>query len=224
MKSITRKEQITLWKKGKQHYKGDIIAKTVLTISKDYIGQNCIDIGSGSGALLKEFNKTNKEKKIIGIDLVPKTKEILKRDCTNTKFEASIFDTLFCTDVIEHLNDEDLKKFSREANRIMGNGGYGIFTTINNENLEEQKVTCPKCEYEFHRWGHCQRFNEQKVIKIFKEKGFKIVEIKELNLNLLSRHPVKMKLFYFTGANNFFNFNFPTSDLFFVAKKVKEIT
>lgn len=56
------------------------------------------------------------------------------------------------------------------------------------ENLEESIVVCPKCNAKFHRWGHMQVFDEEKMDIILRRKGFEIVKIKILPIGFMARH------------------------------------
>ncbi len=219
MKQFNKNEQLIFWKGNEEPFKGDKISKVILSFSRKYVGENAIDVGGGSGALLENFRRMFKRKKILAIDLVPKNPKVLEGDCTNLKYADFSFDTFFCTDVIEHLSDEDLDKCLNEAARVLKRGGIGIFTTINNENLKSSTVTCPECGAKFHRWGHCQIFTDSRIRELFETKGFKIIKIRKINFYLLSKYGIIAKIFYFLKLEKIIKFNFLTLDLFFIVKK-----
>ena len=60
------------------------------------------------------------------MDLAPKGEGVLRSDIRNLCFGDRVFDTVFCTDVLEHLNDEDLLSCIQELNRVLKPGG-GLF-------------------------------------------------------------------------------------------------
>jgi len=220
MKQFDKNEQKRFWSGDESYSKGDIISGVVLSLAKCYIKKNVIDIGAGSGALIRDLKKKYKSNKsIIGVDLTPKSKEIKYGDCTNLPFEDCSFDTYFCTDVIEHLSDSDLNKCLSEVNRILKPNGYGIFTTIDNEKLSDSIVTCPECGCKFHRKGHCQVFNKNRIQTLFCNKGFQIVKIKTIKLHFVAMFPVLARIFYFFHLDRLLNVNFLSADLFFVVRK-----
>ncbi len=221
MKQFTTDEQVTFWNGNEEPFKGDSVSKIILMLAKKYIGKNAIDVGGGSGALLENFHQMFKGKKIIAIDLAPKHPKVLEMDCTKIKYPDSSFDTIFCTDVIEHLSDEDLDKCLAELNRVLKEGKYGIFSTINDENLMTNQVTCPDCGIKFHKWGHCQIFTESRIKKLFKKNGFEIIKIKKLNLGFLAKAHFLARTFYFFKLERIFKIKLFVNDLFFIVKKIK---
>ena len=220
MKQFNTTEQKRFWSGDEATSKGDFISGATLSLAKRYIGENAVDIGAGSGALIRAFKEKYKSNKCIsGIDIAPKIKEIQYGNCTNLPFEDGSFDTCFCTDVIEHLADSDLDKCLNEVNRVLKLKGYGVFTTFNNEKLTERIVTCPECGCKFHRRGHCQVFDEDRIRTLFQKKGFKVVKLKTANLNFMTRFKVSARIFYFFRFDRLVNVDLLTADLFFVVRK-----
>jgi len=76
------------------------------------------------------------------------------------------FDTVLCTDVLEHLPEP--KAAVAEAFRVLKPGGYGIYTVPLFWHLHEE----PYDYYRFTRFG---------LDYMFKEAGFEIIEIKALS-------------------------------------------
>ena len=224
MKQFNRTEQDKFWATQKPPYKGDLVSEVTLSLAKRYIGDNAVDIGAGSGALMRSFRKKYKDKKsIVGIDISPKSEEIRQGDCTNLPFEDGSFDTCFATDLIEHLSDTDLDKFLNEANRILKTNGYGVFNTINNENLRKAMVTCPECGCTFHRTGHCQVFDEGRIRNLFSSRGFKVVKVRKVNLGYMSMFKFFASLFYFLHFDRLFKVELLTRDMFFVVRKQRNL-
>ncbi len=224
MKQFNRTEQDKFWTTQKPPYKGDLVSEVILSLAKRYIGKNAIDIGAGSGALMRSFRQRYKYKKsIVGIDISPKSEEIQQGECTNLQFADGSFDTCFAMDLIEHLSDTDLDKFLNEANRVLINNGYGVFNTINNENLRKAMVTCPECGCTFHRTGHCQVFAEDRIRILFSDKGFKVVKMRKLNLGYMSMFKFFASLFYFLHLDRLFKVELLTRDMFFVVRKERNL-
>lgn len=166
------KEQIeTFWKDYKE-FQGENVADEVLRLSRKYIHGKVLDVGAGSGALIKRIPNS------IGIDLVERP-GIKKASITDLPFEDSSFDTIFAMEILEHLDDKDLKKGLSEVNRVLNKEGYFIVTVPNDENLEDRMVTCPHCGKRFHRVQHMRSFNKITIKQILENHGFKIIKIKQ---------------------------------------------
>lgn len=220
MKQFNKSEQLTFWMGHEEAFKGGVVARVVLSLARRYIGRNALDIGAGDGSLVDQFHNLFRDKKILAIDAVPKSQEVVVGDCTSLQYASNSFDTLFCTDVIEHLSDEDLGKCLREASRVLQKNGYGIFATLNDENLLRSMVTCPECGVKFHRYGHGQVFTEARIKKLFAGYGLPVVVVKKINLHLLSLFGGVAKIFYLLMLDRVVPLKFLTADLFFVVKKI----
>jgi 2-polyprenyl-3-methyl-5-hydroxy-6-metoxy-1,4-benzoquinol methylase len=85
------------------------------------------------------------------------------------------FDAITVIEVIEHLYDEDLEALLQSVHRIINRDGIVIFTTPNEEQLEEASVWCPYCEKVFHRWQHVRSWSETELRRYLESKGFDIV-------------------------------------------------
>jgi len=224
MQQFNTTEQKMFWKGDQAYSKGDIVSRVILSLSKRYVGKNTLDVGAGSGALIKAFQEKYKsDKHIVGVDIAPKTKEIQYANCTDLPFEDGSFDTCFCTDLIEHLADPDLDKCLNEINRVLKLKGYGIFSTIADENLNDRTVTCPECGRKFHIRGHCQVFNEERIGSLFQSKGFKVVKIKTIKLHFIAMFKILARIFYFFHLDQLLGVKFLTDDLFFVVCKEGDI-
>jgi SAM-dependent methyltransferase len=70
---------------------------------------------------------------------------------------------VICTEVFEHLTEEILELGLKEIKRILVPGGILIGTVPYRENLADNEVFCPHCNRTFHRWGHHQSFDEDKM-------------------------------------------------------------
>ena len=89
-------------------YQGDVVSSLIIKLVQKYLKSPILDIGAGSGALINELK--NKDYKTTGIDLFPRGKDIKKGGITNLEFKDNEFNTIFCTEVIEHLTDEQIDK------------------------------------------------------------------------------------------------------------------
>lgn len=81
-------------------------------------------------------------------------------------FDDDSFDVVIMSEVIEHLDDEALSKTLQEVRRVLRANGRFIGTIPAEEDLKENVCVCPKCAYVFHRWGHVQQFDENRLTKV----------------------------------------------------------
>jgi ubiquinone/menaquinone biosynthesis C-methylase UbiE len=106
MKQFNKIEQSRFWSDDHVRFKGELVSDVTLSMAISDIGKNMIDIGAGSGALLRSFREKYKSKKlIIGVDLAPKSEEVPYGNCTNLQHFK---DECSFTDITEQLSDDDL--------------------------------------------------------------------------------------------------------------------
>jgi hypothetical protein len=91
--------------------------------------------------------------------------------------------------MIEHLTDEQIDKGLDETARILEKSGHLIITTPYNEDLKINSVSCPKCRYEFHRYGHFQSFDEKRITDLLVKHGFKISFLRIYALGAMVKIP-----------------------------------
>jgi len=205
-----KKAIIRYTQQSERGYAGDVSSPEIVRLSKKYIGKRVLDVGAGSGALINLIPNA------IGLDLVPKHPKIIKGDISNIPFNNKSFDTIFATEILEHLDDEILDKGLNEIYRVLQKESHLIITVPYREDLRQNMVICPKCGAKFHRVGHMQSFDEEKIKKILKSKGFKIIKIKALPIGFMAQYPF---LKYFWHFLNKLNLGFKLSNLFVIAKK-----
>ena len=168
------------WRNNKQEFAGDRRSRLIYNLSERYLGEKTLDVGAGSGALIRLIDGA------VGIDLV-ENEIVSKGEVTNLRFDDFSFNTVFATEVLEHLNDGDLSKGLSEIWRVLKREGYFILTVPYREDLRKDRLKCPKCDFEFHRWQHLRSFNEENIRKLLYEHGFKIVETKVRPFSLHER-------------------------------------
>ncbi len=133
-------------------------------------------------------------------------------------YSDNFFDVVFCSEVLEHLSDEQINLGLLEIKRVLKDGGWLIGTVPYNENLLENQVVCPCCGKVFHRWGHLQSFESNKLSQIldpvFGVESIKIVYFpiwsKNWKGNLTSLGKKMLSLLGIHGSEE---------HLFFIAKK-----
>lgn len=144
-----------------------------------------LEIGFGTGELLKLLIAYFKCSAIdIAIENVGKIREklpsvdlkLVNQDGT-FPYEDNSFSSCIASEVLEHMSDKELNVAVFEIYRILKKNGYAIITLPAEEDLDKSKCFCPNCENVFHRFGHKQSWNKDKIKKIFK--GFENVDISE---------------------------------------------
>lgn len=101
------------------------------------------------------------------------------------------FDLVIATEVIEHLNDNELNTIIQEIHRITKPNGFIFITTPYQENLETEKTICPECGCIFHRWQHLRSWSTDTLIKTIESYHFKTIECKNIQWG-----PLLLKLYF----------------------------
>ena len=145
---------------------------------------NILNIGSGSGYFEKLCAETGWD--IHTLDIDKNVKEKLSKYGVNVHISSiesipvsdSYFDFVVCSEVLEHLTDNQLKNAIPELYRVTKKDGYIIGTVPNKEKLFENITVCPSCNHKYHRWGHWQSFTQNYIRKIFHEINFREIKTK----------------------------------------------
>ncbi len=81
-------------------------------------------------------------------------------------FDASSFEVVVMSEVLEHLDDDTIATTLTEVKRVLKPDGRFIGTVPADEPLIDNRVICPGCGIEFHRWGHLQSFSEERLSEV----------------------------------------------------------
>ena len=165
-------------------------------------GQSVLNIGVGNGYLEEKLHHRGVD--VHALDPSQKTMDKLKKriplgDKAQVGYGQAIpffsdcFDVIIMTEVLEHLTDDALKQTLKEVHRVLKTGGIFIGTVPYREDLNANRVICPCCHSIFHRWGHHQSFDKEKLTGGLTSAGFSIIEAyprafpdwKRINIKLL---------------------------------------
>lgn len=123
-------------------------------------GARCLDFGGGSGAFVEQMiaagfdtalYEPSAERKAHALPGLAGNPRFLG---VRTPADDDQFDFIVCSEVIEHVLDQDFDSFMRALIGRIAPGGRLIITTPMNENLEQNDCYCPVCDHLFHRWQH----------------------------------------------------------------------
>ncbi len=198
-------------------------------------GTKVLNIGVGSGFL----EKISVEKGVDIYSLDPNSESIKRLQVLlgenkakvgysqNIPFEDNIFDAVVMSEVLEHLDDDVIRETINEIHRVLKPSGDFMGTVPHKEDLFEQMVVCPNCGEKFHRWGHVQSFDIEKLEQTFSERFCGIdIKIKKFSsmdtrtttgkvLSILGY--LKYRILKIIGLNNL------GESLYFICKKPSKV-
>jgi len=171
-----------LWEgRGGQGPAGDS-APEIVRLSRKYVGGKVLDVGAGSGVLISRFPGA------IGLDLAPRGPGVLRGDACRMPFASGAFDTVFATELLEHLPESALAVGLKEICRVLKPGGRLVVATPYRENLSRHETVCPECGARFHSLGHVWSFDEATLSAHLSDAGFDVLEVRVLPLGFRGRH------------------------------------
>lgn len=216
---LSSEKQSQFWAAPVDHYKAALTAGPLFRFTSAYVGQNILDVGAADGSLMRYLRQARTMVDVAGIDLAPKNPDVIKGNCTSLPFDDGSFDTVYMTDIVEHLATGDLIKCFQESMRVLKSNGHLIVATVNDENLAENVILCPHCGENFHRWGHCQSFTAETLRQRMTAVGYEGVFFKTTNLGFLARRPFLARLIYGSGLAEVYKQKIFHHDLLAVGRK-----
>lgn len=161
---------------------------------RDLAGLEVLDFGSGPGHLIPYLLERNA--RVSASDYSPKSiAEVDQRFSRHTNWgQTSVFDgkrlawdddsfdAVFCLETIEHLHDDDCRHIFDELLRVTRPGGFVMYTTPNEERLEEHYVYCPSCDCEFHRMQHLRSWSAEQLSSQLVSQGYEVPYCRGLDL------------------------------------------
>ncbi len=96
------------------------------------------------------------------------------------------FDLITCVEVVEHLDDATLQNVLSEILRLLKPGGMALYTTPNEERLENNFIYCPFCDTAFHQVQHMRTFDTTSLTTALNAAGFVVEFCQPINIVLLT--------------------------------------
>ncbi len=157
------------------HPRQDMLFRRIKRLLNDQ--SRILEIGFGDGYLLE---KLSQKYECYGADVSEKNVKQMEKNIPDVKFQTigvdgilpykdDYFSLFVASEVLEHMTDKELKKCVDEMKRILKKNGYVVVTFPARENLKDSECFCPNCEHVFHKWGHKQYWDDEKIRDIFKD-------------------------------------------------------
>ena len=177
--------------------------KLRIKFTSDYIPSDVTslaDIGCGNGIFVNylKVNKSNLDilavdRSIAALKFVQTNK--IHGDINDIPLNDMSYDCISCLEVIEHLPVAVYKGALKELARISKK--YLIISVPYNENLEAEHTQCPSCKAIFNKDLHMRSYNDNMIINLMNEFGFKCEKTQKLGEMINYKwHYIFRKIFY----------------------------
>ncbi|MFA6963230.1 MAG: methyltransferase domain-containing protein [Patescibacteria group bacterium] len=177
-----------------------------------------LDIGCWDGYLMKQFVKSGKVKKAVGVDNSKSAIEMAKKDGLEVVLVESVdkkipfgdesFDCVFAGEIIEHIYD--VNNFTLEIERVLKKNGQLIITTPNLASFgSRMRLLFGKTPWmienilEKDSAGHIRYFTFDSLEKVLEDRGFTVEQCATnvIQLNKYNLTGSLADLFYKLGSN-----------------------
>lgn len=196
-------------------FQGTTNADTLLWIVSRVVREPVLDVGAGNGALMRAVRRRGLQS-VEGIDLVPQSPEVKAGSITALPVGDGAYQTVFCTEVIEHLEPEQARAGLREIARSLAPGGRLVATVPFNEDLRKSTLACPECKCRFHRYGHRQTFTLEAFGSLLRDAGLDVESLQVYALGAMSVLPLGR---YFNAVLKRLKYDFIANTIIAVARK-----
>lgn len=170
-------------------FQGTTNADTLLGIVGRRVAGPVLDVGAGEGSLKRALLRRGIGP-VEGVDIAPRSADVKPGSITKLPFDGGRFQTVFCTEVLEHLEDDQIRAGAAEVARVLAPGGRWVVTVPFAEDLSRSAIACPECKCRFHRYGHRQTFTAGSFVARLGEAGFEPVFLKVYALGAMSVLPL----------------------------------
>lgn len=162
-------------------------AEMVRQLRRHLLGRGTVlDYGCGPGYLLEELLASGVE--AAGLDFSPETiRKVNERLRGRPNFRGAFspeqfdnsdrrFGVITVVEVIEHLYDEPLEQLLASLGGFLAPDGVVVFTTPNEEVLEESSLLCPVSGEVFHRWQHVRSWSRESLVSFLEANDYGVLE------------------------------------------------
>lgn len=119
----------------------------------------------------------------------------VKGDITCLGFDNESFDTLFCTEVLEHIPSDKLQTACNEIMRTAKR--YAVIGVPYNQDLRANRLKCCHCGSINPPTGHINRFDKDKLVSLFSD--MKVVEVRYIGYKESVTNFISTKLYEWCG-------------------------
>jgi len=131
-------------------------------------GNIALDIGARDGHFSKILAKYFK--KVLALDLSKPSisyekVECVKGDIKKLSYSDDSFDFVFCSEVLEHIPVNQLKKACNELSRVTSN--QLLIGVPYKQDIRVGRTKCLSCGKNNPPWGHVNSFDEKKLANLF---------------------------------------------------------
>lgn len=157
-------------------------------LSRTVLGQSrrILDFSCGRGDLLHALsNRVRSDQVLFGCDFSETSVGEARRRlegvpgfgkvflASEIQSQSAAYDLILLTEVVEHLDDNELGQVLRTMMALLAPGGYIFITTPLEEDLDREKTMCPECGCVFHRWQHRRSWSVASLTGQLEQFGFR---------------------------------------------------
>lgn len=170
-------------------YRTDLVVKEILKLET----KNIVDVGCGSGELIKKIEKNVPGVLLTGLDVSPLIIEHNRKEIKNANFDTinlnenskfnNNFDMVICCEVIEHV--KDWKNAITVLTNLVQKDGFVIVTT-----------QAGKRHKHHISLGHLRHFLKEEIEKELKKNGMTIIESRYSGWPFMNLKNYMVSIFY----------------------------
>ncbi len=166
-------------------------------------GMKLLDVGCGTGSLLKELSGSGKELNLYGIDLSPemvnaarsklkdkKHIELYEGSAADLPFQSNYFDYVVCMNSLHHHANPNQSLV--EMTRVLKPGGVTILMDSFVDSTVRKVLS--RTAYVFWKEGKVQYFKRQELQRIFRSLGYESIRQQTYLFFMLITCGTKMKV------------------------------
>lgn len=178
-------------------YRTDLVVKEILNLGT----KNIVDVGCGSGELIKKITKNVPGVLLTGLDVSPVIIERNRKEIKNANFDTinlnedsrfnNKFDMVICCEVIEHV--KDWKNAIKGISNLVDTSGYVIVTTQAGKMHKHHKAL-----------SHLKHFKKEEIENELTKNGIKILKSYYSGWPFMNLKNYLISIFYNSIENSLF--------------------